>query len=260
MIKYYYLYEIFIEDPTSGLNGHYYYGKKESTKLDDEYFGSGKLIRRYIKKYGTFKLRKTILGLYPDRDTLNKVERRLIDEKRAELGPLCLNMHEGGSGGHWVEYCSEEEYNERCRKVKEGMQKIPQEIRSSNAQRAGLAKRNVSPERKAEWRRHYQEAHANKSPEEKRKIYSQVASSLKDYYSNPKNKDEVEQRRLKNKQSNIESSKKWRAEFYSLFHRTPESFRNYGKMKIALELYKKIKDLDKLEAENEVNRFMESIN
>ena len=58
---YYYTYEIYIDDADSSLDGCYYYGKHETSDLEDNYFGSGKLIQRYIKKYVTSKLRKTIL-------------------------------------------------------------------------------------------------------------------------------------------------------------------------------------------------------
>lgn len=121
-MKYYYTYEIYVDDADSSLDGCYYFGKRESNKLhDDVYFGSGTLIRRYVDNHGTSKLRKTIIDVCKNRDELNAAEYQLIETKRKELGDRCLNLHEGGGGGHWVEYSSPEHYAWRCSRVSEGM-------------------------------------------------------------------------------------------------------------------------------------------
>lgn len=239
MTRYYYTYEVFIDDPSSSLNGCYYYGKRESNKLEgDKYYGSGKLIRNYIDKHGVTKLRKTILGIYENKDQLNEAEHKLIEEKRSLLGIRCLNMHEGGCGGHWVEYCSQEEYEDRCRRTREGFLKhTTPEQRSTNAKKAGLSKRNVSSERKEEWSQSYRRRHELMSPEEKTNIYSQVSSSLTDYYTHA-SQEELQERRRKNKETNQKTSKKWRDEFFEIFQRTPESFRSKGMMREALELFR----------------------
>lgn len=259
MQKYYYLYEIYIDDDSSNLNGCYYYGKRESSKLEDDYYGSGKIIQRYIKKHGTSKLRKTILSLHSDSSELKTAEQILIEEKQILLQDRCINMHEGGSGGHWVDYCSDEEYKWRCNRVSEGMRASkPPEFWRDNARRAALSKRNVSKERKQEWTDHYRAAHKRRTPEEKMRVYSKVSESLKHYYDSCST-EELELKTLKNKQTNIESARRWRGEFFTLFGRTPESFRSCGLMKSAIDLYKKIKNLDKVEIEYEVSRFMESV-
>lgn len=257
---YYYTYEIYIDNPESALNGCYYYGKHKALKLSDNYFGSGKLIQRYIKKYGTSTLQKTILEYYPNRESLQTAERLLIDEKFQLLGHRCLNLHEGGTGGRWVMYCTPEEYEWRRQRVIEGIyEKTTSEQRSEQARKAGLAKNNVSEQQRKHRSQSYKEAFARMSLDAKVAKYSKVSQSMKKFFANPDNKEIIAMMKEHNKETNIKSAKKWRDEFFQLFHRTPESFRNCGKMKSAIDLYKQIQTLTLEEQNNEINRFMESI-
>lgn len=96
--KYYYTYEIKINNPNSSLNNHYYYGKHITSNLKDNYYGSGKIIKIYYKKYKDMGLIKTILNFYNNEEELNKAEKILIEEKKEKLGNLCLNLNEGGHG------------------------------------------------------------------------------------------------------------------------------------------------------------------
>ena len=255
---YYYTYEIYIDDETSSLNGSYYYGKHETNNLDDNYYGSGRIIKRYIKKNGVNKLKKTILCFYNNRIDLNNAEYELVKNKKQFLKEKCINLRDGGNGGHWVEYCTEEEYKRRSELVKIGlMLHTSAEQRHLAACKASEAKRNAPIERKLQWK--YKDAFNNMTEEKKIEKYSKVSSSLKEYYKNldPKIREE---KRIKNINSNKESSKKWRTEFYNIFKRTPESFRKYNKLKEAIDLFKRIKNLNKKDIENEVKRFVESIN
>lgn len=257
---YYYTYEIYVNDPDSSFFGCYYYGKHEAKSVPNTYFGSGKLIQRYIKKHGTNKLVKRILDFYPNREALQEAEKTLVDEKLLTLGSKCLNLHEGGTGGHWVEYCSKEEYEWRRKQVITGLQrKTSPEWRKMNAQQAADCKKYASAEVRAQWSEHQKLRHKNMSAEEKHAMYSKVSDSLKDFYSNEDNATIVKQMREHNKQSNIETAKRWRSEFSNIFNCTPESFRKCGRMKEAILLFKQIKNLSRKEQEHEVNRFMESI-
>lgn len=238
MVKYYYTYEIFVDDCDSKLNGCYYYGKRESRSLNDDYYGSGTIIRRYIAKHGVSRLRKTILGVYSNREELNNAEYILIEEKRKELKDKCLNRHEGGSGGHWVEYCTPEEYQERCRKTREGVHaNTTPEERSYNAKKAGLSKQNATPEQRVEWSEHQKQRHAAMPKDEKELMYSQVSESLVKYYEQTPAEQRAE-RNQKNRETNIKTSKQWRAEFFDIFHATPESFRSKNMMSEALMLFR----------------------
>lgn len=243
MIKYYYTYEIYVDDSNSSLNGCYYFGKRESNKLhDDVYFGSGTLIRRYIKNHGTSKLQKTILEVFDNRSQLNAAEHELIETKRKELGHRCLNLHEGGGGGHWVEYSSPEHYAWRCKRVSEGMQNShSQEFWVENAKHGAAVMHNMTAEERIEHGKKISESYDSMDPQKKIEKYENVSNGLKDYYKHA-SEDELIERKKKNKETNIESAKQWRSEFKEIFGKTPEAYRSKGLMKDALCLFKSFKE------------------
>ena len=137
----------------------------------------------------------------------------------------------------------------------------PPEVRHQRALMGGMARKKMleDAEKMAEWKLKCTEVHKNRSKEEKSATYNKVSESLKLYYSSCKDSDDWKKRQLKNKQSNIESSRKWRGEFYNLFGTTPESYRKYGLTKKATEIYKQVKDLDKEEQSKIINEFKNSI-
>ena len=73
-MTYYYIYKI-----TNLINGKMYIGQHMTNNLDDGYMGSGKLIKRAIKKYGVENFKKEIQGFYEDMEELNYMERVLVD-------------------------------------------------------------------------------------------------------------------------------------------------------------------------------------
>ena len=105
--------------------------------------------------------------------------------------------------------------------------------------------------------------HRSRNPERKSLMYQKVSNSLSAYYEtiDKNNKDWIA-RQDKNKQTNIESSKKWRAEFKEIFGNTPESYRKYGLLKEVSQLFKDIRYKDKSlqqEAVNKLNSKIEEI-
>ena len=256
--KYYYTYQIKVVNPQSSLCGACYFGKHETDNLEDGYLGSSKILNNYKKKYGIAGLEKTILHYYDSHKALCDAEHELIEEKRKDPAIQCLNLHEGGTGGRWKDYISEEEFEERVRKSTEGLLKnTTPEQRSRNARLAGESRR-TSERRKAQSERSAR-MHANRSAEFKAEVYAKAGDSRKAFNKTEYGKQRLEEIRLKNIQTNKEVSKQWRAEFKGLFGRTPESFRKYGKLQESLDLFKKIKNLGSEEQINEINRFMESI-
>lgn len=257
----YYTYSIHINNPKSSLHNKWYYGKHETNNIDDGYMGSGKIIKNYIKKYGVIGLEKNILSYYNNRYELCNAEEKLIEEMRKQRGTECLNMHQGGSGGHWVEYISKEEYNRRCQLVKDGVHKrFSKEELSQRAKYAGLSKRNKNKEWKDKMSEIYSASRKNMRKEDKDILYNKVSQSLKTYYNTEEGKIEWEERLKKNKDSNVCKSKEWREQFYSYFNHTPEYFRKYNKQKESLNLFNKIKNIsNNEEIKNEIDRFMESI-
>ena len=139
----------------------------------------------------------------------------------------------------------------------------PPEIKHQRALIGGMARKKMleDEENLINWKLKCSEVHKNRSEEEKSNMYKKVSESLKNYYATTnKDSEDWQKRQEKNKQSNIDSSKKWRSEFYSLFGATPESYRKYGLTKKAIEIYKQVKNLDKEEQSKIINEFKNSIN
>jgi len=79
---------------TNTVNGKFYIGKHQTENLDDGYMGSGKLVKRAIKKYGKDKFKKEILFLCESEQEMDQKEKELV-----EVGSHTYNLCEGGKGG-----------------------------------------------------------------------------------------------------------------------------------------------------------------
>lgn len=91
----YYIYRI-----TNKINGKTYIGQHKYKKLDDDYMGSGKLLKLAYKKYGIESFIKEILySNIQYKETADDVERFAIAKERA-LGKAEYNIADGGEGGY----------------------------------------------------------------------------------------------------------------------------------------------------------------
>lgn len=88
-IIYYTIYKI-----TNKLDGKFYIGKHQTKNLDDEYFGSGKLLKRAIKKHGVKNFIKEILHVFDNEKEMNIKEKELVI-----ISEQTYNLCEGGKGG-----------------------------------------------------------------------------------------------------------------------------------------------------------------
>ena len=86
---YYTVYKI-----TNKLNNKFYIGKHQTKNLDDGYMGSGKLIKRAIKKHGMKNFKKDIIHIFDNEKEMNEAEKELVI-----LCEECYNLCEGGKGG-----------------------------------------------------------------------------------------------------------------------------------------------------------------
>ena len=85
---------------TNLINGKTYIGQHKYKKLDDDYMGSGKLIKRAIKKHGIENFKKEILySRIQYRETADDMERFAIAKERA-IGKAEYNLANGGQGGN----------------------------------------------------------------------------------------------------------------------------------------------------------------
>ena len=83
---------------TNILSNKFYIGKHQTSNINDNYFGSGKLLRRAIKKHGKENFQKQILFIFDTEDEMNAKERELVTAEfclREDTYNLCV----GGQGG-----------------------------------------------------------------------------------------------------------------------------------------------------------------
>src|SRR5271157_3901627 len=88
----------FLYRVTNILNGRFYVGMHSTENVDDGYLGSGKRIKREIKKHGKENFKKKILEELPSRNALEEREAEIVNEELLR-DPLCLNLKNGGEGG-----------------------------------------------------------------------------------------------------------------------------------------------------------------
>lgn len=88
----------FIYCTTNMVNGKIYVGKHKTTRLNDGYIGSGKLLKRAISKYGRENFKFEILEWFETESNMNTREAELVTEEfclRKDTYNLCV----GGRGG-----------------------------------------------------------------------------------------------------------------------------------------------------------------
>lgn len=90
---YYTVYQI-----TNKISGRSYIGMHQTTNLDDDYMGSGTILRRHYKKYGTDNFEKEILHIFDTKEEMANKEAELVNEDWVN-DPNTYNLKMGGEGG-----------------------------------------------------------------------------------------------------------------------------------------------------------------
>lgn len=83
---------------TNNINNKIYIGKHQTSDINDAYFGSGKLIKRAVAKYGLENFSKEILFVFDTEEKMNAKEAELVTEEfcnQKDNYNLCV----GGKGG-----------------------------------------------------------------------------------------------------------------------------------------------------------------
>jgi group I intron endonuclease len=99
----YYIYRI-----TNLINGKTYIGQHKYKELNDEYMGSGKLLKKAFEKYGIENFKKEILIFnVSKKEHIDLLEKTFIASEREKVGAKnCYNITDGGGGK--TSPCSEE--------------------------------------------------------------------------------------------------------------------------------------------------------
>jgi len=117
-----YIYKTTIKDSNSSLNLHYYIGKRQKKEFDKSYYGSGRILRDYLKNNSENNLKVEIIYKAESVEELNNKEKEFIskfinDEK-------CLNIASGGIGGDTFSFLSNEEKEVRIEKLKKSAKEV----------------------------------------------------------------------------------------------------------------------------------------
>jgi len=83
---------------TNLINGKFYVGMHQTNNLEDNYLGSGKLLRYAIMKYGINSFRKEILHVFDSREAMLTKEAEIVDEAFLQRDDT-YNLVSGGKGG-----------------------------------------------------------------------------------------------------------------------------------------------------------------
>lgn len=83
---------------TNNINGKIYIGKHKTNRLDDEYFGSGKILNFAKAKYGLENFTKTILFYCANEEEMNLLEKTVVTPEFCQRDDT-YNLKAGGEGG-----------------------------------------------------------------------------------------------------------------------------------------------------------------
>ena len=102
------------------INGKYYIGKHQTENLNDGYLGSGKYLKKDIRKYGKVYFIKEVLFIFDNELEMNSKEKELVTESVVK-DRKSYNLGVGGEGGpHFLGKFHSEETKNKLKKFNLG--------------------------------------------------------------------------------------------------------------------------------------------
>lgn len=87
---------------TCVITGKFYIGSHKTNDINDDYMGSGRLIKKSIEEYGVESHTKEILGVFDTREESIELEHALIKQHKNEAKEKLLNLSFGGSSFDFI--------------------------------------------------------------------------------------------------------------------------------------------------------------
>jgi hypothetical protein len=146
-MKFYYIYQI-----TNLTNNKIYIGKHIASSLENDYMGSGKLLKKAIKKHGLKNFKKDILFVFDNEQDMNIKEKKLVTEEfclRKDTYNLCV----GGKGGfsfinRYNLHCTEKQKEAGKNNIKKAQKKYKELWHFSDEFRKHCKEKNSEAQKK----------------------------------------------------------------------------------------------------------------
>ena len=212
---YYLIYKI-----TNNVNNKIYIGKHQTEDKNDDYMGSGKILKKAIEKYGLDKFTKEILFECDSLDEMNQKEAEIVDEEFVSRLDT-YNVKLGGDGG-W-DYCN-----------------TNSELQSQKAKKGWNKYGKNHPILKA-----YKIFYDSLTDDQKDIINNKISQRLIEYYK-------IHPNPFKNKKHTEESKKK--IGYANSIHQKGENNSHYGTCWIYNEDLKENKSIKKEELDSWLNK------
>lgn len=162
---------------TNLINNKKYIGLSTNKKksLRKTYYGSGKLIKKAIEKYGKNNFTKEIVKEFENEKDCREYERYLIQESNAVQSELYYNLAPGGYGGSSKGRILSEEQKQRMRTLNLGKKRNKEACYNISISKMGIKQSIESRDKKSISMKKY---HENLSDDNKQLINNKISIAL----------------------------------------------------------------------------------